>query len=300
MDNRMGEVQVFLRVVDTGSFSEAARQTRTTPSTVSKLIARIESRLGVRLIERSTRRLSLTEEGRLFYERGRAMVEAFDSFERELTMGASSTGGTVRVSTSVGIGVHGLEPLLPEFWKEYPNIVIDLSLSDEVVDLYLDRTDVALRVGPLADSTLTARRIGAVKRRIVGTPDYFAHHGVPTSLEDLSRHNCLGFNFRRAGPIWPVGDRGRVADRQIAGTLLANNGETVRRMVLAGVGIARLGDIHLRDDLATGRLVEVMPDFGDGDLDEIHALYLGGKLVPHRIRLFLDFIVPRLQARLAA
>lgn len=300
MDNRMGEVQVFLRVVDAGSFSEAARQTRTTPSTVSKSIARMEARLGVRLIERSTRRLSLTEEGRLFYERGRAMVDAFDGFERELTMGASNTEGTVRVSTSVGIGVHGLEPLLPEFWKEYPNIIIDLSLSDEIVDLYLDRTDVALRVGPLADSTLTARRIGAVRRRIVGTPDYFTRHGVPTSLEDLSGHNCLGFNFRRAGPIWPIGDRGRVADRQISGTLLANNGETVRRMVLAGVGIARLGEIHVRDDLATGQLVEVMPDFGDGDRDEIHALYLGGKLVPHRIRLFLDFIVPRLQARLAS
>jgi DNA-binding transcriptional LysR family regulator len=296
MDNRIGEVQVFLRVVDSGSFSEAARQTRTTPSTVSKLIARIETRLGVRLIERSTRRLSLTEEGRLFYERGRGMVEAFDDFERELTLGASSTGGTVRVSTSVGIGVHGLEPLLPAFWKEYPNIVVDLSLSDEIVDLYLDRTDVALRVGPLADSTLVARRIGTVKRRIVGTPDYFDRNGVPQSLEDLGRHNCLGFNFRRAGPIWPTGDGARVGDRQIAGTLLANNGETVRRMVLAGVGIARLGDIHLREDLAVGRLVEVMPDFGDGDVDEIHALYLGGRLVPHRIRLFLDFIVPRLQA----
>jgi DNA-binding transcriptional LysR family regulator len=189
-----------------------------------------------------------------------------------------------------------LEPLLPAFWKEYPNIVVDLSLSDEIVDLYLDRTDVALRVGPLADSTLVARRIGTVKRRIVGTPDYFDRNGVPQSLEDLGRHNCLGFNFRRAGPIWPTGDGARVGDRQIAGTLLANNGETVRRMVLAGVGIARLGDIHLREDLAVGRLVEVMPDFGDGDVDEIHALYLGGRLVPHRIRLFLDFIVPRLQA----
>jgi DNA-binding transcriptional LysR family regulator len=135
-----------------------------------------------------------------------------------------------------------------------------------------------------------------VKRRIVGTPDYFDRNGVPQSLEDLGRHNCLGFNFRRAGPIWPTGDGARVGDRQIAGTLLANNGETVRRMVLAGVGIARLGDIHLREDLAVGRLVEVMPDFGDGDVDEIHALYLGGRLVPHRIRLFLDFIVPRLQA----
>jgi DNA-binding transcriptional LysR family regulator len=296
MDNRIGELQVFLRVVETGSFSEAARQTRTTPSTVSKLIGRIEARLGVRLIERSTRRLSLTEEGRLFYERGKAMVGAYDEFERELTAGAASTGGTVRVNTSVGLGVHGLEPLLPAFWQAYPNIVVDLSLSDEIVDLYLDRTDIAFRVGPLADSSLTARRIGAVRRRIVGAPDYLARHGIPKAVEDLDRHNCLGFNFRRSGPIWPLSQGGRTVERAISGSLLANNGETVRRMAVAGVGLARLGDFHIRDDLAAGRLIEVLPDFGGGDVDEVHALYLGGRHIPHRIRLFLDFVVPRLQA----
>ncbi|MHA6692638.1 LysR family transcriptional regulator [Devosia sp. A449] len=296
MDNRIGELQVFLRVVETGSFSAAARLTQTTPSTVSKLIARIEARLGTRLIERSTRRLSLTEEGRLFYERGKAMVSAFDEFERDLTAGAASTGGIVRVNASVGLGVHGLEPLLPEFWAAYPNIIVDLSLSDEIVDLYLDRTDIAFRIGPLADSSLTARRIGAVQRRIVGTPAYLARYGTPQSIEDLDRHNCLGFNFRRSGPIWPLNHGGRIVDHIIAGSLLANNGESVRRMALAGVGLARLGDFHLRQDLAAGRLVEVLPDLGIGDFEEVHALFLGGRHMPHRIRLFLDFIVPRLQA----
>tara|TARA_R110002020_G_scaffold50791_1_gene143654 strand:- start:22424 stop:23320 length:897 start_codon:yes stop_codon:yes gene_type:complete len=296
MDNRIGELQVFLRVVESGSFSEAARLTGATPSTVSKLIGRIEARLGVRLIERSTRRLSLTEEGRLFYERGKAMVGAFDDFERELTAGAASTGGTVRVNASVGLGVHGLEPLLPDFWAAYPNITIDLSLSDEIVDLYLDRTDIAFRIGPLADSGLTARRIGSARRRIVGTPAYLARHGVPEVIDDLDKHNCLGFNFRRAGPIWPLNHGGRTVDHAIAGSLLANNGESVRRMALAGVGLARLGDFHIRNDVAAGRLVEVLPGFGSGDVDEVHALYLGGRHVPHRIRLFLDFIIPRLQA----
>lgn len=296
MDNRIGELQVFLRVVETGSFSEAARQTQTTPSTVSKLVARIETRLGVRLVERSTRRLSLTDEGRIFYERGKAMVGAFDDFERDLTAGAARTGGTVRVNASVGLGVQGLEPLLPAFWEAYPNIVVDLSLSDEIVDLYLDRTDIAFRIGPLADSNLTARRIGSARRRIVGAPDYLARRGTPTVVEDLDGHNCLGFNFRRSGPVWPLNHGGRTVNRMIAGSLLANNGETVRRMALAGVGLARLGDFHVREDLAAGRLVEVLPGFGEGDVDEIHALYLGGRLVPHRIRLFLDFMVPRLQA----
>lgn len=296
MDNRIGELQIFLRVVESGSFSEAGRQTGATPSTVSKLIGRIEARLGVRLIERSTRRLSLTEEGRLFYERGKAMVAAFDDFERELTAGATGTGGTVRVNASVGLGVHGLEPLLPAFWAAYPNIIVDLSLSDEIVDLYLDRTDIAFRIGPLSDSSLTAWRIGAVQRRIVGAPDYLSRHGTPKTIEDLDRHNCLGFNFRRSGPVWPLNQDGRTVDRAVRGSLLANNGETVRRMAVAGVGLARLGDFHVRDDLAAGRLVEVLPGFGNGDAEEVHALYLGGRHIPHRIRLFLDFVVPRLQA----
>lgn len=295
MDNRIGELQVFLRVVESGSFSEAARHTGTTPSTVSKLIGRIEARLGVRLIERSTRRLSLTDEGRLFYERGKTMIGAFDDFERELTAGAAGTGGTVRVNASVGFGVHGVEPLLPAFWQAHPNIVVDLSLSDEIVDLYLDRTDIAFRIGPLPDSSLVARRIGSAKRRILATPDYLARHGRPETLEDLDQHNCLGFNFRRSGPIWPLNHGGRTVDHAITGSLLANNGETVRRMALAGVGLARLGDFHVRKDLANGRLVEVLPGFGEGDLDEVHALHLGGRHVPHRIRLFLDFMVPRLQ-----
>jgi len=296
MDNRIGELQVFLRVVETGSFSEAARQTMTTPSTVSKLIGRIEARLGVRLIERSTRRLSLTDEGKLFYERGKAMVAEFDDFERGLTAGAGLAGGTVRVNASVGFGVHGLEPLLPGFWKAHPNITVDLSLSDEIVDLYLDRTDIAFRIGPLASSSLVARRIGNAQRRIVATPDYLARHGTPVSVDDLDQHNCLGFNFRRSGPIWPLNEGGRTINRTISGSLLANNGETVRRMALASVGLARLGDFHVRDDLKTGRLVEVLSGFGNGDVDEVHALHLGGRGVPHRIRLFLDFMVPRLQA----
>lgn len=152
MDNRTGEMQVFLRVVETGSFSEAARLLRMTPSTVSKLVSRIEARLGVRLVERSTRRLSLTAEGQIYYERSQSLLHELDEAEREVSQGAATTSGTVRVNISVALGVLGLEPLLPEFWRLYPNVVVDLSLSDEIVDLYLDRTDIAFRVGALPDS----------------------------------------------------------------------------------------------------------------------------------------------------
>lgn len=296
MDNRAGEMQVFVRVVEAGSFSEAARQLLMTPSTVSKLIGRMEDRLGVRLVERSTRRLSLTDEGRLFYERSGALLAELDDIERELGQGAEGAGGTVRVNASVAFGVLGIEPLLPEFWRTYPNVVIDLSLSDEIVDLYLDRTDIAFRVGPLTDSSLLARKIGVARRKIVAAPAYLARHGTPLTVDDLDHHNCLGFNFRRAAPIWPLRDGGRIVDRMVGGSPLANNGETVRRLVLAGVGLARLGDFHVREDLAQGRLVEVLAEAGHGDAEDVHALYLGGQRMPQRIRLFLDFMVPRLQA----
>lgn len=300
MDNRAGEMQVFVRVVEAGSFSEAARQLLMTPSTVSKLIGRMEDRLGVRLVERSTRRLSLTDEGRLFYERSGALLAELDDIEREVGHGGAGASGTVRVNASVAFGVLAIEPLLPEFWQSYPGIIVDLSLSDEIVDLYLDRTDIAFRVGALADSNLHARKIGVASRKIVGAPAYLEEHGTPGSVEDLDRHNCLGFNFRRAAPVWPLREGGRIVDRMVGGNLLANNGETVRRLALAGAGLGRLGDYHVRDDIAAGRLVEVLAEAGHGDEEEVHALYLGGQRIPHRIRLFLDYMTPRLQAFMKA
>lgn len=295
MDNRAGEMQVFLRVVEAGNFSEAARLLRMTPSTVSKMIGRIETRLGVRLLERSTRRLSLTTEGQIYYERSLALLAELDDVERNLSTGAASAGGTVRVNASVAFGVLGLEPLLPAFWDAHPNIVVDLSLSDEIVDLYLDRTDVAFRIGTLQDSAMMARRIGVARRKIVAAPDYLVRYGTPRTIDDLHRHNCLGFNFRRAAPVWPLKESGRIVDRTVSGALLANNGETVRRMALAGVGLARLGDYHARSDIDAGRLVEVLSDAVEGDEEEIHALYLGGPRLPQRVRTFLDFVSPRLQ-----
>lgn len=296
MDNRAGEMQIFVKVVETGSFSQAARMMRMTPSTVSKLIDRIETRLGVRLLERSTRRLKVTPEGRVYYDRSQTLLAELEDLERDLYQDSACIGGTVRVSTSVGFGLMALEPLLPAFWAEYPKIIVDLSLSDQIVDLYLERTDVAFRVGRLSDSALTALKLGTSQRRIVASPDYLARHGVPQSIEDLARHRCLGFNFRRSVPVWPLHDGERVVERSLNGPLLANNGETVRRMAVAGMGLARMGHFHIGPDLQAGRLVEVMSEAVVGDTEDIHALFLGGARIPQRLRVFLDFMTPRLRA----
>jgi DNA-binding transcriptional LysR family regulator len=295
MDNRAGEMMVFVRVVEAGSFSEAARLLLMTPSTVSKLIARLEARLGIRLVERSTRRLALTKEGQFYYERSQALLGQLDETEQQIAQGGAEPEGLIRVSSSVTFGTAALEPILPAFWQAYPRITIDLSLSDEVVDLYLDRTDVAIRVGRLPDSNLMARKIGDTKRRIVASPAYLAKWGTPEMPADLSRHNCLGFNFRRANPVWPTREGGRIVERMLSGSLLSNNGETIRRMAIAGVGIARIADYHVRGPIARGELVELLADSAISDSDEIHALFRGAQLMPARVRAFLDFTVPRMQ-----
>lgn len=300
MDNRAGEMMVFVRVVEAGSFSEAARLLLMTPSTVSKLVARLEARLGVRLVERSTRRLVLTREGEFYHERAQALLAQLDDTEQQVAQGGAEPEGVVRVTASVSFGTAALEPILPDFWAAYPKIVIDLSLSDEVVDLYLERTDVAIRVGRLPDSTLMARRIGETRRRIVASPAYLARFGTPATPADLAGHNCLGFNFRRANPVWPMREGGRIVERMLTGSLLANNAETLRRMAVAGLGIARVADYHLREPLARGDLVELLADSALAESDEIHALYRGAQLLPARVRAFLDFAVPRLQRFLGA
>lgn len=299
MDNRAGEMLVFVRVVEAGSFSEAARQMLMTPSTVSKLIARLEARLGIRLIERSTRRLALTAEGQFYYERSLALLASLDETEQQIAQGRADAEGMIRVTASVTFGTSALEPILPEFLRDYPGITVDLSLSDDVVDLYLDRTDVAIRVGKLPDSNLMARRIGATRRRVVASPAYLARHGTPHVPEDLVHHNCLGFNFRRAMPVWPMREGGRIVERMLSGSLLANNGETLRRMAIAGLGIVRAADYHLRQPIARGELVEILADSDIGQVDEIHALFRGAQFLPARVRAFLDYTVPRMQHFLA-
>lgn len=299
MDNRAGEMMVFVRVVETGSFSEAARNLLMTPSTVSKLIARLEARLGVRLIERSTRRLALTGEGQFYYERSQALLGQLDETEQQIAQGGAEAEGVVRVTSSVTFGTAALEPMLPDFLEAYPRIVVDLSLSDEVVDLYLDRTDVAIRVGKLQDSNLMARKIGETRRRIAASPAYLERHGVPRTPEDLVAHNCLGFNFRRANPVWPMREGGRIVERMLSGSLLVNNGDTLRRMAIAGVGVIRLADYHLRGPIARGELVEILADSNIGETDDVHALFRGSQFLPARVRAFLDFAVPRMQHFLA-
>jgi DNA-binding transcriptional LysR family regulator len=297
-DQRAWEMKVFLRVAEAGSFSAAGREVGMTPSSAAKLVSRIERRLGVRLMVRSTRQLRLTAEGDAYRRRAASLVEELDALDSEIAGGATTPTGLIRINASVPFGRHCLLPLLPAFRRAHPGVQLDLTLTDDVVDLYAQRVDIAFRVGQLDDSRLLAVRLGAVRRRIVASPSYLAERGVPTAPRDLARHECLGFNFRRAAVVWPLRADGRLIDREVQGAIVANNGETVRHLALLGLGLARLAEFHVAGDLRTGRLVTVLDD-AIADREEVHALYVGRKRAPARIRAFLDFMTPRLRAALA-
>ena len=293
-DQRAWEMQVFLHVAHLGSFSAAGRAVNMTPSSTAKLITRIEHRLGVRLVERSTRRLRLTTEGELYRERAEALLAELDSLEAEVAGEARAPAGLIRINVSVPFGRHALMPLLPAFSAAYPGVRLHLTVTDDVVDLYAAQADIAFRIGPLSDSSLLAVSLGETRRRIVASPDYLHRHGVPMTASDLEHHNCLGFNFRRAASVWPLRSGGKWVDREVHGSIVANNGETVRHLAVLGMGLARLGEFHVRDDLRAGRLVTVL-DTEIVDSEPIHALYLGAKRAPSRIKAFLDFMTPRLR-----
>ncbi|AVR94276.1 LysR family transcriptional regulator [Pseudoduganella armeniaca] len=295
MDTRSWEMTVFARVVELGSFSAAAEKLRLTPSAVSKLVTRTEERLGVSLLQRSTRQLTLTSEGRHFHEACLRILADIDEAEAGLGSGDAAPRGLLRVNTSVPFGTHHVVPLLAAFSARYPDVTVDLSLSDALVDLQREQTDVAIRMGPLADATFRARKLGDSRRAVVASPAYLARHGTPAALADLAAHRCLNFNFRRSLDEWPFLVDGRTELLPVQGGMLTNNGETMRQLVLEGLGIARLGMFHIARDLADGRLIEVLADFNPGDLEEIHVIFRNQKHMPARVRVFIDFLVERFE-----
>ncbi|MER8369057.1 LysR family transcriptional regulator [Mesorhizobium sp. M1348] len=290
--NRSGEIEVFVRVVEAGSFSAAARALRMTPSAVSKLIARLEARLGARLVSRSTRKLQLTPEGAAFFDSGVRILADMAAAEREAAAGAAPRG-RLRINSYVPFGQHRLIPLLPRFLERYPEISVDLVLTDDVIDLMEERADVAIRAGPLGESRLVARKLGQSRVVVVAAPSYLEARGTPKTPADLDRHNRMGFRFVRHLEGWPFIDAaGKPTTLSIIGNTLVSDGEAMRLVALSGAGIARLARWHVEADIAAGRLLPLLEEFNPGDEELTHAVYVGqGKHLPARVRAFLDFLV---------
>lgn len=293
MVDRAGEMEAFDAVVRSSSLSAAGRALGLTPSAVSRIISRIEARLGVRLLVRTTRALTLTPEGEAYHRAARRILADLTESEGAIAWQAAPRG-RLRVSASLAYGRLTIVPLLADFTALYPQILVDISLSDEITDVLAGDADVAIRFGPLADSPLTARRLGANGRTIVASPAYLSRAGTPLTPEDLLAHNCLSFNFRRAEPGWPFRREGQDFALSVRGNIEANNGETLVQLAAQGVGIARVGSFHVDADIAAGRLTALLEPFNPGDTEDIHALFVGGTATPRRVRVFVDFLAKRL------
>lgn len=290
MDNRFGDVENFLMVAGEGSFAAAAKILRLTPSAVSRSIARLEQRLGVALVRRTTRSLALTREGQVYHDKMIAILGDMMDVENSLSSEGQGLRGLLRINASPSFGIECLIPILPRFAELHPAVTVDLTLTDAIVDLVEERADIAIRIGPLRDTRLRAKKLGHSRMVLVASPDYLARRGTPTTPDDLAAHECLRFSFRRSVDSWPFRVKGKLVQRPVQGSFFGNSGEVVRRMAIAGGGIARHGRFHVVSDLREGRLVEVLADYDAGDGEDIHALYAAEDRGAARVRAFLDFL----------
>ncbi|WP_075290142.1 LysR family transcriptional regulator [Pararhizobium arenae] len=296
MDNRAGEMEVFATAAELKSFSAAGRRLKLSPSAVSKLVTRIEDRLGTRLLVRTTRSLQLTPEGEVYLARARRILADIAETEIIVSSGAEAVPrGLLRVNALMGFGERYILPIVSEFLALYPHVQLDLSLTDGVIDLIEERTDIAIRSGILRDSSLKARKLLETRRVLVASPDYLERRGTPHTPDDLDRHNCLDFSFRRAREGWPFVDpeSSSVVFRPVSGNMLVNSGVIMRQICLAGIGIGRIGYFHVSEDIREGRLVMLLEDHRPQDEEIIQAVFAGHDHLAARIRAFIDFLVDR-------
>lgn len=293
MKTTLDELQAFTAVIDTGSISSAAVQLGQTASGVSRGLSRLETKLATTLLRRTTRRLELTEEGAAFLVQARRILEAVEEAEEQMSRRLQRPAGRLRVNASAPFMLHVLVPLVGDFRERYPDIELELHSSDQIIDLLEHRTDLALRHGPLRDSTLHARPLGRSRLRTVASPAYLARHGTPQRVEELASHSLIGFTQPESLNHWPL--RHPLGETwPIVASLWASSGETVRQLALAGQGIACLSDFMTAQDQAKGALVEVLAGSNVQVLQPINAVYYRNTVLATRIACFLDYLSDRL------
>jgi DNA-binding transcriptional LysR family regulator len=287
------ELLAFATVVDSGSITAAAEQLDQTVSGVSRALSRLEEKLETTLLRRTTRRLELTEEGAAMLAHARQILAAADLAEEQMAVRRQRPAGRLRVNAASPFMLHVVVPLVGAFRAAYPEIELELNTNDQIIDLLEHRTDVAIRIGTLRDSTLHARPLGSNRIRVLASPDYLKARGTPAVVDELADHTLLGFTQPESLNRWPLrGENG--AEVEIRPQISASSGETLRQLALAGQGIVSLADFMTDADRRAGRLVQVLEGSTIEVRQPIHAVYYLNTQLSARIAVFLDFLQKRL------
>lgn len=291
MISRSDDLELLLSVVDCGGFSPAATQLNIPVAKVSRAVQRLEKQLGVTLLHRTTRRISLTEEGELFIASIRQALEQLDTAEEQLRLRQDKPAGRLRVDAASPFMLHQLVPLLSDFRNQYPDINLELSTSEGIIDLLEKRTDIAIRIGQLEDSSLHSTLLGRSGLHLLASPAYLERYGIPQTPADLSTHRLLGFIPPTNLNHWPVGE-----GIQIKPDLAASSGEVIRQSCLAGEGISCLSGFMVYQDIATKRLIPLLEDrmITPHPREQVQAVYYRNTALSARINAFIEFIRSRL------
>ncbi len=289
MKTTLDELLAFTSVVDSGSITAAAEQLGQTASGVSRALSRLEEKLDVTLLHRTTRRLELTEEGRAFVQQARRIIASVEDAEEQMALRRQRPAGRLRVNAASPFMLHVIVPLVPGFRARYPDIELELHSSDQIIDLIEQRTDVAIRIGPLRDSTLHARPLGSNRLRVLASPGYLEQWGAPQTVEELSERSVLGFTQPETLNQWPL-RHASGQHWQTTPTVKASSGETLRQLAIEGVGLVCLADFMTHDDRAEGRLVQVLQAHTVDVRQPIHAVYYRNTALASRITCFLDYV----------
>jgi len=293
MDIHSDDLKIFVTVIDSGTLSAAAVHLGQTTSGVSRALSRLEDKLATSLLTRTTRRMELTEEGQLFLARARAILASMEEVEEAIRIRRQKPAGRLCVDAASPFMLHCVVPHVAEFRAMYPEIRLELTSNDQIADLLEHRTDIAIRIGALADSTLHARALSSSPLHLLATPAYLARHGVPNTPEELAHHALLGFAQYDPGNHWPL--RHEAGNSlQIVPALAASSGETLRQLALRDQGIVCLADFMTKGDIAAGRLVKVLQPFYTGYRQQIHAVYYRNTQLAQRISCFLEFLQQKL------
>jgi DNA-binding transcriptional LysR family regulator len=284
------DLQAFVHVVDRGNFTAAGADLGLTPSAVSKLVSRLEDRLGVTLLQRTTRKIALTTEGETFYLRARDIIASIEDAEAEVSQSGQKPRGRLRVNCASGFAFHQLARTLPEFRLRYPDVEVELSVTDRVVDLLAENADVGIRSGAVSDPSLVTRQFAELQRALYASPAYLDRRGTPTSPADLEQHDCVIHGLRP--PFrWPLLQNGQITQVDLSRPIAVDNAETALRIAQAGGGITRTADMIADEALRHGWLVPVLPEFIVPDPVPLSAVYPHGRHRMPKVRAFLDFLV---------